>query len=112
MANVFRFFSALLEKITNFASWLLAVFKQVFIDLWSMATDAVCWVFEGLLGIAVSVIELVDVPFDPATYYALIPADLGNMLGVIGFTQAMTMIVAALVIRFVLQTVPFVRWGS
>ncbi|MNR68921.1 hypothetical protein D3C85_1938070 [compost metagenome] len=51
-------------------------------------------------------------PFDPQTYFALIPPDVGNMLGVIGLTQSLAIIVAALVVRFLLQTIPFVRWGS
>ena len=33
------------------------------------------------------------------------------MLGYVGVPQAITLIVSALVVRFLLQTIPFVRWG-
>jgi hypothetical protein len=33
-------------------------------------------------------------------------------MGYIGAPQAISIVVAALVIRFTLQTIPFVRWGS
>lgn len=112
MAGIFQFFGSLLNKITGFAGWLLKVFVQVFKDIWNMATDMVCWVFDSLLGIAVAAISAIDAPFDPQTYYAMIPPDVANMLGVIGVPQALSMIVTALVIRFTLQAIPFVRWGS
>ncbi len=42
----------------------------------------------------------------------MIPPEAVNMLGLIKVPQAIAIIVAALVIRFTLQTIPFVRWGS
>lgn len=112
MAGIFRFFSAILEKVANFAKWLLAVFKQVFADLWNIITDLGCWGFDALLGIAIGTLNAIAIPFDPSTYYAMIPADAANMLGLVKIPQAIAIIVAALVIRFALQTIPFVRWGS
>lgn len=112
MTGIFQFFSSLLAKISNFAAWLLQVVVRIFKDLWNMVTDVFCWLFDGLLAIAIGAISVIDVPFDPQTYYAMIPPDVVNMLGVIGITQALAMIVASLVIRFILQTIPFVRWGS
>ncbi len=112
MEAIGRFFTAILAKFVNAAQWLLAVFKQIFIDLWNIATDAICWLFEGLLSIAVSALNAIDAPFDPQTYYSLIPPETVQMMGAIGVTQAITIVVGALVIRFTLQTIPFVRWGS
>lgn len=106
------FFTAILSKIVNFAKWFIAVFKQLFLDAWNFCTDIVCWAFDGFLGLAVSALEALQVPFDPATYYAMIPADVANMLGLIQVPQALSIIVAAIVVRFLLQTIPFVRWGS
>lgn len=112
MSGVFDFFTSLLAKIAGFASWLASVFNQIFVDLWNIVTDLFCWLFEGILQLAASALDAIDIPFNPATYYAMIPPDVGNMLGVIGIPQALSIIVAALVIRFTLQTIPFVRWGS
>lgn len=112
MGKVFEFFTALLAKISAFASWILLLVKRMFLDAWNIFTDVLCWGFDAILGIAVGAISAISVPFDPQTYYSMIPADTANMLGVIGVTQSLTIVVAALVIRFTLQTIPLVRWGS
>lgn len=112
MQGIFNFFTALLAKIANFAKWFIAVFKQIFVDLWNMYTDTWCWVFDQSLSLASSALSLINVPFNPQTYYALIPPDVGNILGLIGIPQCLAIIVASLGVRFALQTIPFVRWGS
>lgn len=112
MAGIFNFFTALLKKFTDFAAWFIAVFKQIFIDLWNIGTDFICWMFEGLLQISVNALDAIDTPFNPQTYYAMIPQEAASLMGYIGVPQAISIVVAALVIRFTLQTIPFVRWGS
>lgn len=112
MGGIFRFFSDLLAKISNFAKWLLGCIKQIFVDLWNMVTDVFVWCFDSLIGIAVAAISVINIPFNPSTYYSMIPPEAANMLGAIGIPQAITIIVAALVIRFGLQLIPFVRLGS
>lgn len=112
MAGLGQFFSSLLAKFAKFAEWFISVFKQIFLDAWNMATDVVCWLFEGLLGIAVTALNSINAPFDPQTYYSLIPPETAQMMGAIGVTQSLTIVVGALVVRFTLQTIPFVRWGS
>ncbi len=77
-----------------------------------MLTDLGCWFVESMLSVASGALNAIDIPFDPQTYYSMIPPEVGQMLGAVGITQAITIIVAALVVRFVLQTIPFVRWGS
>ena len=39
-------------------------------------------------------------------------AELGTLLGATGMSQAIAIIAGAMGVRFILQTVPFVRWGS
>lgn len=112
MGGIFQFFTAILAKVVNFAKWLLLCFKQVFVDIWNMLTDLLCWSFESVLGIAIGALDAIAIPFNPQTYYNMIPAGAANMLGYIGVPQALGIIVAGLVIRFLLQTIPFVRWGS
>ena len=112
MAGIFQFFTSLLKKFTDLCVWFLSVFKQVFIDLWNIVTDVFCWAFESVLSVASSALDTIDVPLNPQTYYSMVPPEAANMLGYIGITQALTMVVAALLIRFLLQTIPFVRWGS
>ena len=112
MAGVFQFFTALLAKVVNFAKWLALVVAQVFKDLWNMVTDVFCWALDSVLGLAASALNAIDIPFNPGTYYAMIPPETASILGLIKLPQAISIIVAALVIRFILQTIPFVRWGS
>ncbi|MNF67290.1 hypothetical protein D3C84_490990 [compost metagenome] len=112
MAGIFQFFTSLLAKVAQFAAWLLSVVERVFLDLWNMVTDLFCWLLEGVLAIAIGALDAIDPGFDPQSYYAMLPAETINMLGYIGFTQAMVIVVGALIARFLLQTIPFVRWGS
>ena len=42
----------------------------------------------------------------------IIPAEYTWMLGATGMSQALTIVAGAMGVRFLLQTVPFVRWGS
>ncbi|MGH8645745.1 MAG: DUF2523 family protein, partial [Gammaproteobacteria bacterium] len=92
MSGIFRFFTSLLAKISAFAEWLLSVIAEVFKSVWLMLTDSVCWLFEGLLAVATGALASIDTPFNPATYYAMIPPEVGNMLGVIGIPQAISII--------------------
>ena len=112
IAGIFNFFSALLGKIVAFAEWLLLVIVQLFKDLYAMVMDVFAGLFDAILGICSTALNAISTPFDPQTYYGMIPAETANVLGYIGVTQALSMIVASLLIRFLLQTIPFVRWGS
>jgi len=112
MSGVFQFFTAILSKLSKFAEWFLSVFLQIFKDIWFMATDVVCWFFESSISIAITALNSISMPFDPSTYYSMIPSEAANILGYVGIPQAIAIIVAALVVRFILQTIPFVRWGS
>jgi hypothetical protein len=112
LTGIFTFFTSLLKKFVDLASWFLGVFKQIFIDIWNVVTDMFCWVLDSALSLASSILSAINVPFDPGTYYSMIPAEMANVLGLIGIPQALAMIVAALIIRFTLQLIPFVRLGS
>jgi len=112
MKGIFDFFTALLSKIAQFAEWLILVIKRVFLDAFMFVQDCVCWVFESGLAIALAALNAIEVPFDPGTYYSMIPPEIAGVLGYIGIPQAISIIVGALIIRFLLQTIPFVRWGS
>jgi len=112
MSGVFAFFTSLLAKVAGLAKWFLSVFKQIFVDMWNLVTDMFCWVLDSVLSLAASIVSAISVPFDPGTYYSMIPPQMANTLGIIGLPQALSMIVAALVIRFLLQLIPFVRLGS
>lgn len=109
------FFSAILAKFSAVLSWVGQLFVKIFTSLWDMLTDAVCWVFDGLLTIASTAINALDLsgltPYADSMWSG-VSGDVLNVLGLIGLGQALGIVAAAIVIRLTLQTIPFVRWGS
>lgn len=112
MSGIFSFFTAFFAKIASFSQWILLCVKQIFVDVWNVFTDLFCWFFESILSIAVLALNSISIPFNPQSYYNLIPPEAANMLGYVGVPQAIGIIVTGLILRFTLQTIPFVRWGS
>jgi hypothetical protein len=49
---------------------------------------------------------------DIASYFDILPEETKNFLGLIGFGSAFSIIVGALIIKILLQLIPFVRLGS
>ena len=90
--------TALLNLIYCFLMDMIASFK----DIWLVGWDSILVPVDALLasvgtgGLAVPVI---------ADQYAW-------LLGATGLSQAIAMIAGAMAVRFLLQSVPFVRWGS
>ena len=90
--------TALLNLIYCFLMDMIASFK----DLWLVGWDSILVPVDALLasvgtgGLAVPVI---------ADQYAW-------LLGATGLSQAIAIIAGAMGVRFLLQSVPFVRWGS
>jgi hypothetical protein len=90
--------TALLNLIYCFLMDMIASFK----DIWLLGWDSILVPVDSLLasvgtgGLAVPVI---------ADQYAW-------LLGATGLSQAIAMIAGAMGVRFLLQSVPFVRWGS
>ena len=90
--------TALLNLIYCFLMDMIASFK----DIWLLGWDSILGPVDALLssvgtgGLTVPVI---------ADQYAW-------LLGATGLSQAIAMIAGAMGVRFLLQSIPFVRWGS
>ena len=89
---------AILSMIYCFLLDMIATFRDVGIESW----DSVLRVLDTTLG-AIGTGGLV---------LPIIPAEYTWMLGATGMSQALTIVAGAMGVRFLLQTVPFVRWGS
>jgi putative flippase GtrA len=89
---------AILSMIYCFLLDMIATFRDVGIESW----DSVLGVLDATLG-AIGTGGLV---------LPIIPAEYTWMLGATGMSQALTIVAGAMGVRFLLQTVPFVRWGS
>ena len=89
---------AILSMIYCFLLDMIATFRDVGIESW----DSVLGVLDATLG-AIGTGGLV---------LPIIPAEYTWMLGATGMSQALTIVAGAMGVRFLLQTVPFVHWGS
>ena len=108
------FFSMLLAKITAVLAWIGDLFVAVFVALWDLVKDAFAWLFEQVLKVAISAIGAIDTSAINAyaAQVGTLPAELLNILGLLGVGTAISIITAAILIRMGLQLIPFVRLGS
>jgi len=113
-AAIAQGFTFLLAKVVALARWFGELFVKVFEALWHMVTDAACWVFEGMLGIATTALNAMD--FSALTQYAntwaQLPGGVIEVLSAVGLTTAVGIVITAIGIRLVLQLIPFTRLGS
>jgi hypothetical protein len=89
---------AILSMIYCFLLDMIASFRDVFVEGW-----------ESVLGVLNSLLTSIGTG---GLALPLIPTEYAWLLGATGMSQALTIIAGALGVRFLLQTVPFVRWGS
>lgn len=103
----------LLGKITALVSWFSALFVSIFVALWDIFRDTFAWLFEQMLTVAISAVSSLDLSGINANLnYGSIPANVMLVMSCIGLGQALAIIASALLIRFTLQLIPFVRLGS
>ncbi len=112
---VASFFTMLFAKVVAFAEWLFELAVEVFRSLWLFVQDAFVWVFDEVLGVAISALGEIDVSalsgFSASGWGAL-PSEILNILALIGVGSALQIITAAILVRVTLQLIPFVRLGS
>lgn len=106
-----QFFTDIFQFLSDLASWVLNVIKQIFVDLGEMLLDVVYYLYEQVLTLAYSLISLIPFPEVPPVWEQL-PDELLNIIGLIGLAYDIGLIVAALGIRMALQLIPFTRLGS
>lgn len=113
-AYIGQLFTNLFQTFVNFAQFLLDCTVQMFVDSWEMVTDVPVWIFESLLDIVSAVLASINfTPINNAlSAFGQVPADIANLLGLLGVGEALAVISAALAIRILLQLIPFVRLGS
>jgi len=108
------FISAILGKFVALAQWFGQLMVAVFQAAWDFIRDAFCWPFEQVMDIAVAAISAIDLSGINAyaNTWGTLPAELINVLGLLGVGEASVIIVTAIGIRLVLQLIPFTRLGS
>lgn len=107
------FFSMLFETIVELVEWFSELFIAIFVALWDILRDLAAWIFDQFLSVVVAALGSVSVgPLQTLAAQSAIPAEIGNLLGLLGVGTAISIILAAIAIRLVLQLIPFTRLGS
>ena len=79
-------------------------------DMLAYALDIVLVQWDGILGAVDALLATIAGPL--AFSVSPIPAQYAWLLGSTGLGEALTIIAIALGVRFALQSIPFVRWGT
>lgn len=107
-------FSFLWLWIIDVAKWFLDLIKDVVEVFWKLITDVICWCFDKFLGLAISILGSFDTSalgsWSSAT--GSLGSEILNICGALGVHYALGIILAAIVIRIMLQLIPFTRLGS
>lgn len=80
-----------------------------------MLVDFVCMIFESLLDLVKSATDGIFNSIDTSMLtnaMGNVPAQILNVAYMVGVGEAVSIIIAALIIRFILQLIPFIRLGS
>lgn len=91
--------TGILSAIYCFLMDMIATFKDVWLASW-----------DSLLSPADVVLQ--SLPALPSLVVNSIPSQYAWVLGATGCAEALGIVATALGIRFLLQSIPFVRWGS
>ena len=88
---------------------------RLVLSIYDMLKDFFMWIMESLLDVGLVFLDSAGSllnGLDIAQYISLLPPETTYMLKITGFSEAMGMIITCIGIRFVIQMIPFVRWGS
>lgn len=104
----------IIETFHKFGAWLWGLVKNVFVSLWDIFVDALCYIVDKFLTFAIDMLSTMNVSAfsQVGGSWSTLPNEVLNMLGLLGFGTCMGIIASAIMIRLGLQIIPFVRLGS
>lgn len=79
-----------------------------------MLCDLGCLAFDSLMSLGIEALNAAGASLNFISivpYVDAIPQDYKNFLAYVGFNQALSMVITALLIRFIMQAIPFVGFG-
>ncbi|WP_051304636.1 DUF2523 domain-containing protein [Chitinilyticum litopenaei] len=108
------FLVAIATKIATITGWILVALTAIFVCLWLLGTDLGKWLFEQILQLVVYILNNLDIDltFLNPSEYIPIPAEIQNVLGALGIDTSLGIILAAILVKLLLQLIPFTRLGS
>lgn len=106
---------AILDWFANRWNDMIDFLWRIVLSLYDMLKDLFIWILEQLSNVGLMVLDGVGSllsGLDVASYWGGIPPETAYYLNIIGLSQGLGMIITCLGIKFILQMIPFVRWGS
>ncbi|NQY65699.1 MAG: DUF2523 domain-containing protein [Alteromonadaceae bacterium] len=99
------------------ARWndLVDLLYSLLLSLFDILKDLFYWILEQLLSFGAIILGGVGslmTGLNVSQYMTFLPSETIHIISIIGLGEAMGMIVTCLTVRFFLQLIPFVRWGS
>lgn len=118
-STLWSYLDRLFEAIEAFIKWLSDLVTQVFVSLFTLLQDVVYFALATLLKFAGNLIKtasdslgITQLASTIASYWSMVPPEVQGILQAIGIPTAFAIIVTGIIIRFVLQLIPFIRLGS
>lgn len=105
---------ALIDSLACILSWVAQAFTQVFVDLFEAASDLLVFLFDKAGDLVLSALGSFDWQWllEAGGFWYSLPPVAIDVVSAIGLPQAFGIVLAAALVRFVLQLIPFVRLGS
>lgn len=101
--------------ITDLFNKLLSFLYSLLLSLVDMLKDLLLWAFEQIfeaIKILLSWVMGIFEPVDIGQYLTSIPPNIAWVMSAVGLPQCLSIIIAAITIRMILQLIPFTRLGS
>ena len=116
LAGMLRsFFSWIEGLLYDGFQWIIDLVKTLLKTLWAMFGDLLCLLLEKILDMVTYILSGFEFDlsmFNLQSYFSALPPEVTNMIGLIGLSQALAIIITAIGIKIALQLVPFTRLGS
>ena len=90
-------------------------FWSLVLSIVEMIKDVFIWIFEQFMDLIAVILDGISFSLealDITQYFDSLPADVSNIMGLIGLGTCTQMIGVSILIRLGLQLIPFVRLGS
>ncbi|WP_017817623.1 DUF2523 family protein [Vibrio harveyi] len=104
-----------MEWLVDLFNKLLEFLYQLLLTLFDMLKDIFLWIVEQVMNAVNMVLPSVFAlfaPVDMSQYMTSIPPTLAWVFAAVGVPQCLSIILAAITIRLLLQLIPFTRLGS
>lgn len=88
---------------------------SILLSLWDMVIDILCFTLETIFNLVVTLVDSLGGAFSSfgvLQYLNMLPDEMLNVMALVGCNEASVIIVSAIIVRFTLQLIPFVRLGS